>query len=410
NTLVLCDVAARLEANHALTLPYNPHTTAQLQEDSITDFRFGEQVRPTDVVLKDYTFKHPNWAAQAEKEAHADDSRYQRLGYEHFDYPGRYKASHVGLDYATYRLDQLRRDAHQGQGRSNSAQLCCGQLLSLTHHPHLPWNTLWQVTEVICRGEQAQALEEEAQHTNQSTGTYLTTQFKVIPKNQNYRANVPQKPQIYAQTATVTGPAGEEIYTDNYGRVKVQFHWDRAGKQDDHSSCWIRVAHPWAGQGWGMLALPRIGQEVVVDFLDGDPDQPVITHRVYNALQIPPGNLPHTMTQMHIRSKTYKGNGYNSIMFDDATNDELFHQHAERDMETVVKHDQRNFIKNHRTLDVDGSQTTTIGRGRTTTIETGNDIKTVLAGNNMETIALLKSILAKEIFQFANDRIELEVG
>nr|WP_243389250.1 type VI secretion system tip protein VgrG [Conservatibacter flavescens] len=104
---------------------------------------------------------------------------------------------------------------------------------------------------------------------------------------------MPQKPQIYAQTATVTGPAGEEIYTDNYGRVKVQFHWDRAGKQDDHSSCWIRVAHPWAG----MLALPLIGQEVVVDFLDGDPDQPVITHRVYNALQIPPGNLPHTMTK-----------------------------------------------------------------------------------------------------------------
>ncbi|MDO4430887.1 MAG: hypothetical protein Q4B95_06285, partial [Lonepinella koalarum] len=176
--------------------------------------------------------------------------------------------------------------------------------------------------------------------------TYLTTAFKVIPREQTYRANFPQKPQISGpQTAVVTGPAGEEIFTDEQGR-----------------------------------------------------------------LQIPPGNLPQSKTQMYIKSKTYKGEGYNSIIFDDAPNQELFQQHAQRDMETEVEHDQRNHIKNDRTLRVNGSQATQIDKGRTTQITTGNDIKTVLAGNNLETISLLKSTTAKEIFQYGKDRIELEVG
>ena len=256
-------------------------------------------------------------------------------------------------------------------------------------------------------GEQSQALEEESL----GEGSVLHSKFGFIPHKQNYRANFPQKPQISGpQTAIVVGPKGEEIFTDNQGRVKVQFHWDREGKQDDHSSCWIRVASPWAGQGWGMLSLPRVGQEVIVSFQEGDPDQPIITGRVYNALQVPPGHLPQSKTQMYLKSKTYKGEGYNSIMFDDATHNELFQQHAERDMETKVKHDQRNHIQNDRTLKVDGSQSTTIGKGRTTQITTGNEMKTVLAGSNLETISLLKSTTAKEIFKYAQDRIELEVG
>ena len=256
-------------------------------------------------------------------------------------------------------------------------------------------------------GEQSQALEEESL----GEGSVLHSKFGFIPHKQNYRANFPQKPYISGpQTAIVVGPKGEEIFTDNQGRVKVQFHWDREGKQDDHSSCWIRVASPWAGQGWGMLSLPRVGQEVIVSFQEGDPDQPIITGRVYNALQVSPGHLPQSKTQMFLKSKTYKGEGYNSIMFDDATHNELFQQHAERDMETKVKHDQRNHIQNDRTLKVDGSQSTTIGKGRTTQITTGNEIKTVLAGSNLETISLLKSTTAKEIFKYAQDRIELEVG
>ena len=149
---------------------------------------------------------------------------------------------------------------------------------------------------------------------------------------------------------------------------------------------------------------------MILSFQEGDPDQPIITGRVYNALQVPPGHLPQSKTQMYLKSKTYKGEGYNSIMFDDATHNELFQEHAERDMETQVKHDQRNHIQNDRTLKVDGSQSTTIGKGRTTQITTGNEMKTVLAGSDLETISLLKSTTAKEIFKYAQDRIELEVG
>ena len=159
-----------------------------------------------------------------------------------------------------------------------------------------------------------------------------------------------------------------------------------------------------------MLALPRVGQEVIVSFQEGDPDQPIITGRVYNTAQVPPGHLPQSKTQMYIKSKTYKGSGYNSIMFDDATNDELFYLQAEKDMETLVKHDQRNTVKNNRTFDVKGTQTTTIGKGRSTTVYTGNDIKNVLSGNLMETVSLLRSTQAKDIFKYAANQIELEVG
>ena len=194
-----------------------------------------------------------------------------------------------------------------------------------------------------------------------------------------------------------------------------------------------------------MLAIPRIGQEVIVSFQESDPDQPIITGRVYNALNMPPGNLPQTRTQMHIRSKTYKGKGYNSMLMEDAPGNELLAFHAEKNMDTVVENDQTYTIKNDRSIDVISSQTVNIGRGRTTTIKTGNDIKSVLAGNDISNIQLnhirniltgnhIKNILvgndvtnikagdlienieqlrttrANEVFQFANDRIELEVG
>ena len=388
---------------------YNPHRTAGLQEKIVHSFRYGHQLKPHYADLRDYTFKNPTWVA-AFSEERKDELRekddYLRE-YTHYDYPGRYKQGEQGQFFTRTRLDSLRRDANRGEGESNDIRLCLGTLFRLSAHPTAGFNRLWQLTWVHHHGEQSQALEEESL----GEGSVLHSKFGFIPHKQNYRANFPQKPQISGpQTAIVVGPKGEEIFTDNQGRVKVQFHWDREGKQDDHSSCWIRVASPWAGQTWGMLSLPRVGQEVIVSFQEGDPDQPIITGRVYNALQVPPGHLPQSKTQMFLKSKTYKGEGYNSIMFDDATHNELFQEHAERDMETKVKHDQRNHIQNDRTLKVDGSQSTTIGKGRTTQITTGNEIKTVLAGSNLETISLLKSTTAKEIFKYAQDRIELEVG
>lgn len=437
--VIFCDDARRLNKT-GVNLTYNLNRNAQLQENTITSLRCTEQIRTSHNTLKDYTFKKPRWSAEFSREA--NNSQNQRQIYEHYDYPGRYKDTLHGEAFTRYRLDALRRDAHLGSGESNSAQLQVGGYFKLLNHPNQRLNDLWQLTQIIHHGEQPQAAEQEAG----GKGTYLTNQFEFIPPDQSYRANLPQKPQIHGtQTAVVVGPENEEIYCDEYGRVRVQFHWDRLGEMNDHSSCWIRVSHPWAGQGWGMLAIPRIGQEVIVSFQESDPDQPIITGRVYNALNMPPGNLPQTRTQMHIRSKTYKGKGYNSMLMEDAPGNELLAFHAEKNMDTVVENDQTYTIKNDRSIDVISSQTVNIGRGRTTTIKTGNDIKSVLAGNDISNIQLnhirnilvgnhIKNILvgnditnikagdlienieqlrttrANEMFQFANERIELEVG
>src|SRR6202035_2314995 len=175
---------------------------------------------------------------------------------------------------------------------------------------------------------------------------------------------VTPKPSVQGcQTAVVTGPAGEEIYTEKYGRVKVQFHWDRLGKKNENSSCWIRVSHPWAGKGWGSVATPRIGQEVVVDFLEGDPDQPLITGRVYNAAEMPPYALPANQTQSGVKSRSSKGgsaDNFNEIRFEDKKGSEQVYIHAEKNQDIVVENDETQSIGHDRTETVGHDETITI--------------------------------------------------
>ncbi len=183
------------------------------------------------------------------------------------------------------------------------------------------------------------------------------------------------------QTAIVVGPAGEEIFTDKYGRVKVQFHWDRYGKRDENSSCWVRVSHPWAGKGWGAVSIPRIGQEVVVDFLEGDPDQPLITGRVYNAEQMPPYGLPSGAVVSGIKTNSTKGGGgYNEMSMDDTKGKEKITIHAQYDMGTTVEHDDTQTVHNNRTIGVDGTHTETIKKDTTIKITEGNLVHDVEKG------------------------------
>jgi type VI secretion system secreted protein VgrG len=184
-------------------------------------------------------------------------------------------------------------------------------------------------------------------------------------------ARTTPKPLVHgAQTAVVVGPPGEEIYTDNHGRIKVQFHWDRDGKKNDKSSCWIRVSQPWAGKNWGAIWLPRIGQEVVVDFLEGDPDCPIIVGRLYNAEQPVPYGLPANMTQSGFKSRSSKGGGtedYNEIRFEDKKGQEMITVHAQYDMETTVEHDDTKTVLN-------GNQKVTVEKGnRTVNITMGKE-------------------------------------
>jgi type VI secretion system secreted protein VgrG len=167
------------------------------------------------------------------------------------------------------------------------------------------------------------------------------------------------------QTAVVVGPGGDEIYTDKFGRVKVQFHWDRLGKKDQNSSCWIRVSHPWAGKGWGSVATPRIGQEVIVDFLEGDPDQPIITGRVYNAELQPPFGFPAGAVLSGTKSQTHKGAGFNELSMDDTAGKERVFVHGQYNMDTVVEHEQTSTIHNNRTDKVDVDDSETVGGNQT---------------------------------------------
>ena len=229
------------------------------------------------------------------------------------------------------------------------------------------------------------------------SGTTYRISFSVVPKSTPYRSQrVTPKPHTTGpQTAVVTGPAGEEIYCDNYGRVKVQFHWDRYGSMDENSSCWIRVSQTWAGANYGSMHIPRIGQEVIVDFLNGDPDYPIITGRVYNAMQMPPWDLPANKSMSGIKTHSTKGgakgdgmkNGpgdANAIRFEDKAGQEQLWLHAQKDQLTEVEHDEDKWVGNDRRKTVDGNETNVIHKNRTETVDMNETI--TVHQNRTETV------------------------
>ena len=211
--------------------------------------------------------------------------------------------------------------------------------------------------------------------------------FDALPKTTSYRSqrSTPKPHTTGPQTAVVTGPAGEEIYTDKYGRIKVQFHWDRYGTMDENSSCWIRVSQTWAGSNYGSMHIPRIGQEVIVDFLNGDPDYPIVTGRVYNAMQMPPWDLPANKTQSGIKTNSSKDgaagagmkNGAgdaNAIRFEDKKGEEQLWFHAQKDQLTEVEHDEDKWVGNDRRKTVDRDEFNTIHRDRTEVVDRNEKI------------------------------------
>ena len=300
--LVLCDDVAGVSSFGSL--PFNPNTRETTTE-CISAFHYRAQIRPSSVENQDYTFKAPGWAGYFSH--HAANLNGQRTQYEIFDYPGRFKDEQHGQDFARYQAEGYRHDAETAIGVSNSPKLWPGRRFTLSGHPSSPLNREWQVTGSILKGEQPQAL-----HGGQGEGTTLSNQLNVIPADRTWRALPLPKPAVDGpQSAIVTGPAGEEIFCDKHGRVRVRFHWDRYCPGNEDSSCWVQVSQAWAGTGFGNLAIPRVGQEVIVDFLNGDPDQPIIMGRTYHQNNRSPGSLPGTKTQMAIRSKTYKGSGFN---------------------------------------------------------------------------------------------------
>ncbi|HAM3536225.1 type VI secretion system tip protein TssI/VgrG, partial [Escherichia coli] len=336
--------------------------------------------RPSSVVTKDYTFKRPGWAGRFDQEGQHQD--YQRTQYEVYDYPGRFKGAH-GQNFARWQMEGWRNNAETARGMSRSPEIWPGRRIVLTGHPQANLNREWQVVASELHGEQPQAVPGR-----RGAGTALENHFAVIPADRTWRPQPRLKPLVDGpQSAVVTGPEGEEIFCDEHGRVRVKFNWDRYNPADQDSSCWIRVAQAWAGTGFGNLAIPRVGQEVIVDFLNGDPDQPIIMGRTYHQENRTPGSLPGTKTQMTIRSKTYMGSGFNELKFDDATGREQVYIHAQKNMDTEVLNDRTTTVKHDHRETVKNDQTVTIQEGnRLLTVEKGHKITGVLKGSLSEDV------------------------
>jgi len=381
--LTLCDsVAGLYQITDGIT--FNPNATAEVTSECISAFHYEANVRPSSVISQDYTFKVPGWRGQYKQQG--ENLNNQLTQYEIFDYPGRFKDESHGQAFSRYQMDGLRNNAERVGGVSNSPRLWPGTRFMLKNHPQESFKQEWQVVSSILSGVQPQAL-----HGSHGLGTTLDNQFTVIPANRTWRPHPLPKPKVDGpQSAIVTGPAGEEIFCDEHGRVRVKFHWDRYNQKNENSSCWVRVSQAWAGPGFGNLAIPRVDQEVIVDFLNGDPDQPIIMGRTYHQDNRSPGSLPGTKTQMTIRSKTYKGEGFNELRFEDANGQEQLYMHAQKDMQTEVLHDRTTTVDHDHNETVKNNQTVTVVVGQTINVgskkENGHDQKVTVANDQMITV------------------------
>ncbi|MFJ5370921.1 type VI secretion system tip protein VgrG [Pectobacterium versatile] len=360
--VVFADDAGALSKGSELF--FNLATQGLSEGPYVNRFRYAEAVSTAEVALKDYSFKTPAYGLLHSKMS--GELAHQRESYQHYDYPGRFKQDPSGKAFTGYRLDALRANAMTGSGESNAAMLMPGSSFTLTEHPNPTLNSGWQLVAITHSGQQPQALEEESG----GEPTTYSNSFEVISAKSTWRADLPYKPMVDGpQIATVVGPAGEEIYCDEYGRIKLQFPWDRYGASDDQSSCWVRVSQGWAGGQYGLIAIPRIGHEVIVSFLEGDPDQPIVTGRTFHATNPSPYPLPANKTRTSLRTSTHKGAGFNELRFEDQAGQEEVFIHAQKDMNTVVLNNRSTTVTADHTESVGGNQAVSVVKDQSTEIQ-----------------------------------------
>lgn len=372
HTLVLADsYSAHTPFDDYAQLPYIPHDRSLHQDiERISEWGFERQVQPGRYVMDDFDFTKPSVALKSKTKA---SRSHDHADYEVYDYPGEYSVLGEGENYVQIRLDERQSQFELANGSTSARGLCCGYVFKLTGHQREDQNREYLITSTT------QTLEFNAYEASESQRITFHCNFTVINTAQTFRPqrDTPKSVVMGPQTAIVVGPDGDEIYTDKYGRVKVQFHWDRKGEKNQNSSCWIRVSHPWAGKNWGMVAIPRIGQEVIVDFLEGDPDQPIITGRVYNAEQMPPYELPANMTQTGIKSRSSKGGSganFNEFRFEDKKGAEQLFIHAEKNQDIEVENDETHWVGHDRKKTIDHDETNHIKHDRTETVDNNESI------------------------------------
>ncbi|ALV05362.1 type VI secretion system Vgr family protein [Roseateles depolymerans] len=363
--VVLCDSTTGHDAKPGCeSLPfYGSESQGAPQLEYVQSWSGAQCVQPGKVVITDYDFEKPSSALETSRSVKRD---YDLSEGEIFDYPGGYTKAGDGSQYVEDRLDELQSSQEMYDGTTNAQGVQTGHLLSLTRHPRDSENAQYLVTSTHL------SLHQAANESG-SGATSLRCSFTCIPAQQQFRpARRTPKPVVSGpQTAIVTGPAGEEIHTDKFGRVKVQFHWDRRGKRDERSSCWVSVAHPWAGSNFGGIHIPRIGQEVIVGFIEGDPDAPIIIGRTYNGENLPPWDLPANATQSGFLTRSTKGGSYgnaNAIRFEDKQGAEQLWIHAEKNQDIEVENDETHWVGRDRTKTIDRHETTLVKGDRTETV------------------------------------------
>ena len=391
---------------------YNGKAGGSTRQSAVFQFSYRERVRAASVAMKDYTFRNPAYALIHEQQA--DRLAAQRDDYQHYDYPGRFKQDASGQPFTESRLDALRNDAATANGQSNRPDFTVGARVELTDHDNPALNREWLFTGITHTGEQPQALEEEGG----SGSTTYHNAFNAIPADRRWRSQAMHRPVMDGpQIAIVTGPEGEEIHCDQYGRVKVRFPWDRHSENDEHSSAWLRVSQGWAGGQYGFIALPRIGHEVIVSFLDGDPDQPIITGRTWHAANTPPYALPEHKTRTTLKTQTHKGEGNNELRFEDEADQEQIYVHAQKDLDLLTENNRTEVIKNdsHRTVAKDefshikGNDHSTVDGEKRESI--GGDLSLIANGSQHSKQGKNQLIEAgSEIHHKAGMKIVIEAG
>jgi type VI secretion system secreted protein VgrG len=367
------------------SVPYFPPTLpiAQRDRDHLVTWGFSKTVRPGHFATTDYDFTAPKkalleTATIARKNAHAD--------FEVYDYPAELSVFDASESkrLAKVRIQELQATQMIAQGGGDAAGLATGRTFALAKYPRADLNIEYFIVS-------SNITLSSDSHRSGATDDQIEFEIgieAIDAKTPFNPSRMTPKPLIQgAQTAVVVGKAGEEIYTDQYGRVKVQFFWDREGKKDENSGCWIRVSQLWAGKQWGAMHIPRIGQEVIVSFLEGDPDQPIITGRVYNGANMPPYDLPANMTQSGIKSRSSKdgtADNFNEIRFEDKKGSELLTVHAEKDQSISVENDESHTVGHDRTKSVKNDETVSVGHNRTESV--GNNESISITSNRDESV------------------------
>ncbi|WP_049631884.1 type VI secretion system Vgr family protein [Cellvibrio sp. pealriver] len=370
------DIGLASPAPGCASLPYRSSGQGNPNEDFVTGWFSGGSVTSGDYAARDYSFKEASALLDTQ---HKKSAAHPFSDLQIFDYPGGYYLAGEGDTYAQVRMEELHSQHQRCTGQAAARGIAPGRLFTLAQHTQAALNKEYLIISCTYLF-QANDYEADAN----TTPFIMDIQLQAQPSSQPFRPQrLTEKPISQGpDTAVITGPAGKEIHTDEFGRVIVQFQWDRYGKKDENSSCWIRVSHPWAGSGFGGVHVPRIGQEVLVDYLNGDPDRPVITNRVYNNLQPHPWGLPANATQSGFLTRsTPKGTAEdaNAFRFEDKIGEEQIWIHAQRNQDIEVEHDETHWVGNDRSKTIDRDETVHVKRNRTETVDNN---ETITIGND----------------------------